>query len=150
MAAAKPTKTAPKGKEPKRLKLNQAWATLLDQNEKCPKGDRKSDAELVKEMQRLFPAKAERTTITRPTMIRAIYNKGTNMFAAFGPAKPLSRRYDEDGAVIEGRVVVPKAEKPKAKSAVKVKAKVKVRVKAKAAKAGAKKEFTYVAPDDEG
>lgn len=124
----KPAKVKAKVKvsPPKKLKLNAAWTSLFQENERCPKTQRKTDDQLVKEMQKLFPDKRERTTITRPNMIRSIYNKGTNLFKLQGAAKVRSRRFDENGDVVEGRVV---AKKEKPKPVAKVKAKVRVKAK---------------------
>lgn len=88
-------------------KVNEAWSELFIQNEKVAKAKKLTDDELVEEMQERFPDKAQKTTITRCSMARSCYNKGTNMFARMGEAgtteRPLSHKYDEDGNVVPGR-----------------------------------------------
>lgn len=110
MATKQISKTAKVTKatsQEKPQKLNQAWAELFAANEKASKAERKTDEQLVKEMQRRFPDRKEKSTIVRPNMIRSIYNKGSNMFRKFGPAKTKSRRYGKDGEVLEGRTMPP-------------------------------------------
>lgn len=104
-AAPKKAKT-----EEVKLKVNQEWSRLLSENESLAtkRGKRPlTDDQLADEMERLFPEKAGKTTITRVSMARSCYNKGTNMFASMGPAgtadRPVSYAYDEDGKQIPPR-----------------------------------------------
>ena len=93
-----------------RVTVTETWDDLLRENEKlgkCKKGDEPlTDDELRERMQELFPDKEESTTITRVTMARGCYNKGTNMFhsryedeVADGDNRPISHAYykDDDG-----------------------------------------------------
>lgn len=87
----------------KRPKLNQAWADLFAENEARVKaGDKPwTDDQLRERMQKEFPDKAEKSTIVRVSMVRSVYNKGTNMFKKHGPAgakgRPVSKCYNPDG-----------------------------------------------------
>ena len=90
------------------LSVTAMWEKLLIANEKAPKAKKMTDAQLVAAMQKEFPDKRESTTLTRCSMIRGCYNKGTNLFKArFGCKKangknrPQSCAYDKDGALIE-------------------------------------------------
>lgn len=108
--AAKPDAKAPK--------VNQAWADLLRENEARAKAGEKpwTDDQLRERMQKTFPARKDKSTIVRVSMVRAVYNKGTNMFRKFGPGKPQSKCYNPDGS--EGKNAGPKIPgKPKAGAA---------------------------------
>lgn len=122
-----------KTEKPVRVTVKSEWAKLLAANERAPKAKRLCDEGLVKAMQKLFPAKKDKTTITRCNMIRSIYNKGTGMFKADGPAKVKSVRYDSNGDAITGRVMKPRAAKPAPAAKPKAKVRVIVRAKPKAA-----------------
>lgn len=85
------------------------WAKLLIENEARHKKGQKplTDPELVKVMEKEFPDKVGKTTLTRVSMIRGCYNKGTNLFANAGPAgsstRPRSYAYDDDGTQLQAR-----------------------------------------------
>lgn len=90
------------------LSVNQAWEQLLLQNEKAPKSKKLTDAQLTVEMEREFPDKAGKSTMTRVSMIRGCYNAGTNLFQsrhggvrADDKNRPVSHPYDENGEKIE-------------------------------------------------
>ena len=126
----------------------ETWAIHLVRNEqwaKMPSKKPLDDPGLLAAMRVEFPHKKDATTITRVTMIRGIFNKGTNMFLSVGAAgktgRPKSRRYDakgtvvpprrrvdDDGVLIEGTAAAaPKASKKKTtKKVVKKTAKRKV------------------------
>lgn len=129
--AKKKTDVAKAAKGPK---VNAEWARLLVENEKAPKSAKKTDDQLVAEMERLFPEKAGRSTLTRVSMVRAIYNKGTNMFLKFGPAAVKSHRYDENGEVCKGRKIKIAKKTASKKAAKKKTAKKGGKSKAKGAK----------------
>lgn len=114
-------KSPAKSKGPR---LNKAWADLFAENERLPKAKKMTDAQLTKRMEEIFPSKKGKSTLELVHAIRCVYNKGTNMFLKFGPAKTPSRRYDEDGGVIEGRAKGA-SEKTSSKKASKKKSKKK-------------------------
>ena len=98
------------------LRVNTAWANLLNENEQIKKSGKKpmTDEQLKAKMIKLFPDKAEKSTITRVSMVRSCYNKGTNMFKKLGPAggkgaRALSKPYDSRGDEVERtKVVIPR------------------------------------------
>ncbi len=81
-------------------RLNEAWSTLLAENEARKKSGKTpwTDVELTERITKQFPDKKGKTTLTRVSMIRSIYNKGTNLFEKFGPAgkggRPMSHPYN--------------------------------------------------------
>lgn len=91
------------------VNVTETWASLLIKNEQLSKQGKRplDDDGLIAAMQAEFPSKKNATTITRCTMVRGIFNKGTNMFKAAGPAgvagRPTSRRYDRKGQVVAAR-----------------------------------------------
>lgn len=91
----------------KKTKLYEAWNNLLIKNEKASKKNKLTDEQLYEAMAELFPDKADKTTLTRVSMVRSCYNKGTNMFAKLGAPdgdeRPISTSYDADGNVLEAR-----------------------------------------------
>lgn len=110
-----PVKTKATTAKPSGKRVNQAWADLFAENEARVKaGDKPwTDDQLRERMQKAFPDKAEKSTIVRVSMVRSVYNKGTNMFKKFGPAgakgRPVSKCYNPDGS--EGRNAGPKITK---------------------------------------
>ena len=101
-----PEKKAPK-QPAKSVKVNEAWNDLLVKNEQVSKAKKMTDDDLYNAMCELFPDKADKTTLTRVSMVRSCYNKGTNMFSKYGPPdgdeRPTSFPYDEDGNALEAR-----------------------------------------------
>lgn len=92
------------------MTLSDAWAALLIENEALAAkrgGKPLTDEQLVTAMEKEFPDKKGKSTLTRVSMVRGCYNKGTNMFAKGGKAgtaaRPTSFRYDETGAKVEPR-----------------------------------------------
>ncbi len=110
-------------KETTEPKLNEAWAGLFAENEIRVKSGKTpwTDIELTERMTKLFPGRAGKTTITRVSMIRSIYNKGTNLFEKFGPSGKAGRvvshpynpepRKQEQGKAKKSKAK-PKAEAP--------------------------------------
>ena len=115
VAKPKPAASA----KPKKQKVYEAWAELLSANEKATKANKLTDEQLVKEMQKRFPDRSESTTITRITMARGCFNKGTNMFTKLGAAATTSKRYDENGEAADRRAKVSKKKVTKKKGAAK-------------------------------
>jgi hypothetical protein len=116
------------------LSVKETWAKYLIENEHLAKNGKRplTDEQLIAKMQEEFPSKRDATTITRCTMVRGVYNKGTNMFAADGPSgvagRPTSRRYDAAGNAVAargrlGEDGLPAATKPKAEPKAKKTAK---------------------------
>lgn len=86
------------------------WAHKLIENESRYKKRGQTpltDEQLVEEMEKEFPDKAGKSTLTRVSMIRGCYNKGTNLFANAGPSgsstRPRSYAYDDDGTQLQPR-----------------------------------------------
>lgn len=110
MARAKKTETpTPPARKAKATSLKTTsvcgtWSELLIANEKAGRKSKKTDAQLVAEMQKIFPDKRDKSTILRIGMIRGCYNAGTNLMKSFGPAgteaRPISHAYDEAGNVL--------------------------------------------------
>lgn len=144
------------------LRVNTAWANLLHENEQVKKSGKKpmTDEQLKAKMIKLFPDKAEKSTITRVSMVRSCYNKGTNMFKKLGPAggkgaRALSKPYDSRGDEVE-RAKASTTRKPvaeKAPAAKKIAEKIVTeRIAAKksvVAKKAAKKSAKKAAKDEE-
>lgn len=142
-------KTAPKPKAktergPREGTITAAWAELFAQNEGRVKAGQKgwTDPELVERMQKQFPDHKNKTTITRVSMVRGCYNKGTNMFAAVGPAgksgRPSATQHGgrakaQRSAKATGKVTKPspKTKAKETKPAVKPKLVLKIKTKAK-------------------
>jgi hypothetical protein len=130
--------------------LSAAWAALLLGNSKA----KLTDDQLVAEMGKDFPDLKGKTTITRVSMVRGCYNKGTGMFKAVGPAAKVSARYGADGVELAARSrgAAPAAKKEKASKVAKPKeggAKKKKKApkpepKAPAASKGGKKKVAKV------
>jgi len=123
--------------EKKEPTLAEAWRDLLQKNEALAKSGKKplTDSQLTREMERIFPDKKGRTTLTRVGTIRSCYNKGVNLFLRYGPGKPVSHNYKNDGKT------------KKAKSSKKAfKAPVKKKTKKAKVKKAAKKKKKKVAP----
>lgn len=122
MAKKKAAKKSGKTTEPKRdvgttsgVGLAETWAQLLIENEQASKKNKMTDEQLVARMEKEFPAKKGKSTLTRVSMVRGCFNKGTNMFKSAGAAgvsgRPKSNRYGEDGEAY----VRPKKERGKGK-----------------------------------
>lgn len=121
----KKTQPKPKAKAergPREGTITAAWAELFAQNEARVKAGQKgwTDAELSERMAKQFPDSAKKTTITRVSMVRGCYNKGTNMFATVGPAGKAGRpTANQHGGrtKAEPKAKTTKVAKPKAKAA---------------------------------
>jgi hypothetical protein len=128
-----------KGSAAKPLLLKDAWTDLFVKNERAPKAKKLTDDQLSAAMLKLFPERAGKVTIVRVSAMRSNYNRGLDLFVKCGPAKVPSRRYDENGEVIEKGQR--RSKKAKAAAAPKPRKKVvKKKVVKKAAKAAPKKK----------
>ena len=104
------------------------WCVVFAQNEKCKKADRKTDAELTEQLKSEFPGRVT-TVFDNIQPVRNKYNKGGLTKGEI--PKTQSKRYDENGDVIVGRVSSKKPEAKKAPAEKKVAAKKKVARKKK-------------------
>ena len=81
-------KTVPNHNE-KTMTIAEGFRQVFIANEKA----KKDDEHIIKEMIKLFPNSKGKSTITRVSMQRACYNKGSAMFSALGAAKTNSYKF---------------------------------------------------------
>lgn len=111
---------------PKKKKVGETWRELLVTNEKAKKPERKTDFQLHKEMNQLFPGRTsyEFTDVGGVQQIRRYYNNGG--WNDGKPPKLQSHRFDKTGEispVVRGRqsAAVAATTKPSKKSSKKTK-----------------------------
>jgi len=85
---AKPKKPIP-NKHVSKLTIAEGWRLTFIANAK----DKAPDYELTIIMTRLFPASKGNTTMSRVSMMRCCYNKGSYIFKSLGEPKKLSYKY---------------------------------------------------------
>lgn len=89
------------------LSLLDTWEKLFIENEGRAK--KMTDAQLVAAMEKEFPDKKGKSTVTRVRMFRSAYNnaahsmKGRDLPSARSKTRPISHEYDAKGNVVEPR-----------------------------------------------